>query len=95
VPDEFTSRYAGVSHRDLWNQLQAGDPGQIDRLAVSWKAIGDTARTLSSTVNTDLGNLDWDSAAGREFHCSSGIERASCVRAVSATLASAKRMTTD
>ena len=67
MPDEFTSRYAGVSHRDLWNQLQAGDPGQIDRLAVSWKAIGDTARTLSSTVNTDLGNLDWDSAAGREF----------------------------
>jgi hypothetical protein len=61
------SKYAGVSHRDLWNQLQAGDPGQIDGLATSWKSMADTARTLSSTVTTDLGKLDWDSNAGREF----------------------------
>jgi len=67
VSNEFTSRYAGLSHRELWNSVQAGDPSQLDHLAAQWKSIAGTARSLAATVSSDLGKLDWNSDAGREF----------------------------
>ncbi|MDT4995715.1 MAG: hypothetical protein QOH97_5607 [Actinoplanes sp.] len=69
MADEFVARYQGASHRDLYRQLMAGDPDQVEDLAAHWRSLNDTAAQLTATLTKDLGDLgpSWDSDAGREF----------------------------
>ncbi len=69
MSDEFVNRYSGLSHEQLWTQLKAGDPGQIDTLATKWKSLHDTADSLANALNTDLGKLTagWSSSSGTEY----------------------------
>jgi uncharacterized protein YukE len=69
VSDEFIARYQGVSHEDLWHQLKAGDPDQVDRLAAAWKSLHDTAHSLATSLSQDLDRLTagWVSSSGTEY----------------------------
>ncbi|HLL64481.1 MAG TPA: hypothetical protein VK453_01910 [Micromonosporaceae bacterium] len=66
---EFTSRYEGMSHRALYQALQAGDPDQIEELVTHWKSIEETTRRISADLEADLVGLarSWEGAAGREY----------------------------
>ncbi|GAA2676706.1 WXG100 family type VII secretion target [Actinoplanes palleronii] len=69
MADEFYAKYEGVSHEKLYNDLKAGDPGQIDGLAAKWSAMTSTLADLARALDTDLGKLSgsWDSTGGAEF----------------------------
>ena len=63
---EYTGRYAGMSHRALYEAVRAGDPAQVDGLAAQWRSIGETTRRLADELTRDLGALarGWQGAAG-------------------------------
>lgn len=67
--DEFQARYADRSHRELYEQLNAGDPTQVKNIAAEWKSVADTANGIISSLNRDLGALlqTWEGAAGQEY----------------------------
>ncbi|MGK5441890.1 WXG100 family type VII secretion target [Micromonospora sp. URMC 105] len=67
---EYTQRYQHVSHRELYDAVQAGDPQQIDNLASQWSSLRDTLDNLSRDLGTDLEKLApaWTGDAAREFH---------------------------
>jgi uncharacterized protein YukE len=69
VSDEFITRYQAVSHEDLWRQLKAGNPEQVDKLAAVWKSLHDTAHSLATSLDQDLGRLTagWASSSGTEY----------------------------
>jgi uncharacterized protein YukE len=66
---EYTGRYAGMSHRALYEAVRAGDPAQVDGLAAQWRSIGETTRRLADELTRDLGALarGWQGAAGEEY----------------------------
>ncbi|HEX5540319.1 MAG TPA: hypothetical protein VFX60_01955 [Micromonospora sp.] len=69
MPDEFQQRYEHLSHRQLYSQLMAGDPEQVERLASQWSSLQTTADGLARSLQSDLNKLTagWSSAAGTEF----------------------------
>lgn len=69
MADEILQRYANASHQELYEQLMAGDPEQIEGLAAQWRSAHDTVAGLGDTLRRDLAQLlpVWDSAAGREY----------------------------
>lgn len=69
MADEILQRYENASHQELYEQLMAGDPEQIEGLAALWRTVHDTAAGLADTLRRDLAQLVpvWDSAAGREY----------------------------
>ncbi|GAA1851201.1 hypothetical protein [Asanoa iriomotensis] len=62
-------RYAGMSHRELYDQLFAGSPCQIENTVAAWKSAERQADTLAGTIDTDLQRVlaGWEGAAGTEF----------------------------
>jgi hypothetical protein len=84
VSDEYVARYQGLSHEQLWTQLQAGDPGQVDALAVAWRSLHDRADALATSLTHDLGRLTagWSSSAGTEYQ-----NRLALIASFSSTLA--------
>lgn len=69
MPDEILARYENTSHEELYQQLMAGDPEQIDGLAAHWRSIHDTVSGLASALRRDLTALlpSWEGAAGQEY----------------------------
>ena len=67
--DEYLQRYQHMSHRDLYNQLKAGNPEQIDDLASKWSSMHTTVSNLAATLRSDLDKLanTWSSTGGTEF----------------------------
>ncbi|MFD2763615.1 WXG100 family type VII secretion target [Micromonospora eburnea] len=67
---EYTSRYAHVSHKELYQGVTAGDPKQIDGLGAQWSSLKDTLEGLSRDLTGDLDALakTWTGDAAREFH---------------------------
>lgn len=61
--------YARFSHADLYAQLQAGQPDQVEGLAATWSSMGNTLSSLSAGLTKDLQRLkgSWDSVSGDEF----------------------------
>ncbi len=62
-------RYAKLSHEELYRQLKAGRPGQVDQLASSWHSLRDSVDHVSTRLGGDLNTLGrtWTSASGREY----------------------------
>lgn len=75
MPNEYVARYEGLSHEELWKQLKAGDPNQIDTLAAAWKSLHDTADGLATSLNQDLAKLSagWSSPSGTEYQRRLGL----------------------
>lgn len=73
MSNEYTAHYAGKSHRELYDQLMAGKPDQIDGVATAWHTSEGTARHIAGEIEKDLKNLDWTSEAGREYQRRLGV----------------------
>ncbi|MDG6108542.1 hypothetical protein Daura_14190 [Dactylosporangium aurantiacum] len=71
--NEYTAHYAGKSHRELYDQLMAGDPGQVEGVATDWHTAATTARHIASEIEKDLLKLDWKGDAGQEYRHRLGL----------------------
>ncbi|MET7968658.1 WXG100 family type VII secretion target [Micromonospora sp. NPDC005305] len=67
---EYTQRYEHVSHKELYQGVNAGDPKQIDGLSAQWTSMKGTLDDLSRDLTADLDALlkTWTGDAAREFH---------------------------
>ncbi|MFI6261792.1 WXG100 family type VII secretion target [Micromonospora sp. NPDC051006] len=66
---EYTQRYQGVSHQELYNGLMAGKPEQIDGVAAQWSSLKGILDGLGRDLSGDLAKLanTWTGSAGNEF----------------------------
>ncbi|GIF49273.1 hypothetical protein DFJ67_2098 [Asanoa ferruginea] len=62
-------RYAGMSHRELYDQLFAGKPSDVENTIAAWKSAERQADTLAGAVDRDLDRViaGWEGTAGTEF----------------------------
>src|SRR5690554_4377483 len=69
MADEYYARYAGLSHHDLYYQLRAGDPGQVENLASAWRSLAVSVDELAADLDRDLDGLrsSWTGSASDEF----------------------------
>ncbi|KKK04527.1 WXG100 family type VII secretion target [Micromonospora sp. HK10] len=81
---EYTQRYEHVSHKELYQAVNAGDPTQIDALSAQWSSMKDTLDGLGRDLRHDLEALGktWTGAASHEFQ-----QRLSLVATYSGNLA--------
>ncbi|BCB76268.1 hypothetical protein GCM10022251_25280 [Phytohabitans flavus] len=75
MADEFYERYRHLSHQELFTQLQAGSPRQVEKVIGAWRAAEEAAEAVATTLGRDLGalSLTWNSVAGREFQYRLGL----------------------
>ncbi|MET8254823.1 WXG100 family type VII secretion target [Micromonospora sp. NPDC005197] len=66
---EYTQRYQGKSHRELYDAVMAGKPEQIEGIAAQWAALKGILDGLGRELSGDLEKLGntWTGPAGREF----------------------------
>ncbi|WFE33422.1 WXG100 family type VII secretion target [Micromonospora sp. WMMD975] len=66
---EYTQRYQHVSHEELYQGVNAGDPKQIDGLSAQWTSLKDTLDDLARDLGADLDALakTWTGDAAHEF----------------------------
>ncbi|WP_410810138.1 WXG100 family type VII secretion target [Micromonospora sp. 067-2] len=66
---EYTQRYQGKSHQELYDGVMAGKPEQIDGVAAQWTALKGILDGLGRELGGDLEKLGntWTGSAGREF----------------------------
>jgi hypothetical protein len=67
MSNEYTAHYAGKSHRELYDQLMAGNPEQIEGVSTDWHTAETTARHIAGEIEKDLLKLDWQGDAGTEY----------------------------
>ncbi|MFI2649088.1 WXG100 family type VII secretion target [Micromonospora fulviviridis] len=67
---EYTQRYEHVSHKELYQGVNAGDPKQIEGLSAQWTSLKGTLDDLGRDLTADLDALlkTWTGDAAREFH---------------------------
>ncbi|MGI5177138.1 hypothetical protein ACQEVZ_12475 [Dactylosporangium sp. CA-152071] len=73
MSNEYTAHYAGKSHRELYDQLMAGDPGQVEGVSADWHSAETTARHIAGEIDKDLLKLDWAGEAGTEYRQRLGV----------------------
>ncbi|MFF5176543.1 hypothetical protein ACFY2Q_00750 [Micromonospora sp. NPDC000316] len=66
---EYTQRYQGSSHQQLYDAVMAGKPEQIDGLAAKWATLKGILDSFSREFSGDLEKLgnSWTGSAGLEF----------------------------
>jgi len=69
VVDELYERYRRLSHAELYRQLRAGSPTQLDEMATGWRRAEDALRALTATLRQDLTALQasWTGAGSQEY----------------------------
>ncbi|MEU8179993.1 WXG100 family type VII secretion target [Micromonospora sp. NPDC049044] len=67
---EYTARYQGSSHQQLYDGVMAGKPEQIEGVAAQWAELKGILDGLGRELSGDLEKLGntWTGSAGREFH---------------------------
>jgi uncharacterized protein YukE len=67
---EYTQRYQGHSHQELYDGLMAGKPEQIEGVAAQWAELKGILDGLGRELSGDLEKLGntWTGSAGQEFH---------------------------
>ncbi|MET8091625.1 WXG100 family type VII secretion target, partial [Micromonospora sp. NPDC005220] len=67
---EYTQRYQGSSHQQLYDGLMAGKPEQIEGVATQWAELKGILDGLGRELSGDLEKLGntWTGSAGQEFH---------------------------
>lgn len=67
---DYTQRYQGNSHQQLYDGLMAGKPEQIEGVATQWAELKGILDGLGRELSGDLDKLSntWTGSAGREFH---------------------------
>ncbi|WFF02615.1 WXG100 family type VII secretion target [Micromonospora sp. WMMD964] len=66
---EYTQRYQGNTHQELYDGVMAGQPEQIEGVAAQWAELKGILDGLGRELNSDLEKLGntWTGSAGREF----------------------------
>ncbi|MFC3503979.1 WXG100 family type VII secretion target [Micromonospora krabiensis] len=66
---EYTQRYEGSSHQELYDAVMAGSPEQIDGVAAQWSSAKGILDGLGRDLASDLEKLanTWTGSAGQEF----------------------------
>ncbi|MET8306220.1 hypothetical protein [Micromonospora sp. NPDC005173] len=66
---EYTQRYQGNSHQQLYDAVMAGKPEQIEGVAAQWSALKGILDGLGRELSGDLEKLGntWTGSAGLEF----------------------------
>ncbi|MGQ5263404.1 WXG100 family type VII secretion target [Micromonospora sp. ZYX-F-536] len=66
---EYTQRYQGHTHQQLYDGVMAGKPEQIEDVAAQWAALKGILDGLARELSGDLEKLGntWTGSAGREF----------------------------
>jgi uncharacterized protein YukE len=57
MADEYFQRYSAVQHEQLYRELMAGTPSQVNSLADVWHTTAETLRTAAAQLRTDLASL--------------------------------------
>ncbi|MBM0232498.1 WXG100 family type VII secretion target, partial [Micromonospora sp. STR1_7] len=72
---EYTQRYEGRSHQELYDAVMAGKPEQIEGVAAQWAALKGILDGLGRELSGDLEKLGntWTGSAGREFQRRLGL----------------------
>ncbi|GGO04518.1 WXG100 family type VII secretion target [Micromonospora parathelypteridis] len=67
---EYTQRYQGSSHQELYDGVMAGKPEQIEGVATQWAELKGILDGVGRDLGGDLEKLGntWTGSAGREFH---------------------------
>jgi uncharacterized protein YukE len=75
MPDEYYERYSKLTQQELYNQLMAGSPTQVETVSDAWHTIGDTIGALATSLTTDLTTLStgWEGPAAKEFQNQIGM----------------------
>ncbi|MGC4768590.1 hypothetical protein ACLQ25_06330 [Micromonospora sp. DT44] len=66
---EYTQRYQGRSHQELYDAVMVGKPEQIEGVAAQWAALKGILDGLGRELSGDLEKLGntWTGPSGREF----------------------------
>ncbi|MET8229754.1 WXG100 family type VII secretion target [Micromonospora sp. NPDC005298] len=72
---EYTQRYEGRSHQELYDAVMAGKPEQIEGVAAQWAALKGILDGLGRELSGDLDKLGntWTGSAGGEFQRRVGL----------------------
>jgi uncharacterized protein YukE len=75
VADDYTAKYQKLSHQQLYDQLMAGDPDQVDSAAAKFSSLRDTVEGVHTSLDTDLEALaqGWNSDSGAEYQRRLGL----------------------
>jgi hypothetical protein len=75
VVDEIYERYRRLSHADLYRQLRAGSPTEVEALAAVWRRTEDALRALATALRTDLDALSrtWIGTGSNEYQRRLGL----------------------
>ncbi|MGI5525190.1 WXG100 family type VII secretion target [Micromonospora sp. CA-259024] len=67
---EYTQRYQGRSHKELYDGVMAGKPEQVEGVAAQWAELKGILDGLGRELSGDLEKLGntWTGSAGLEFH---------------------------
>jgi uncharacterized protein YukE len=77
MTDDYHAKYGAVDHEQLYRQLMAGDPDQVEAVAARISSLRDTLGGLRDSLNADLTALakGWSSDAGTEYQRRLGLIR--------------------
>src|SRR5262245_38966035 len=69
MPDEYYERYRRLSHEQLFRELMAGSPAQVERVAGAWRAAGEAVGALAAELRADLTRLasTWSGLGSQEY----------------------------
>jgi hypothetical protein len=75
MSDDYQTKYGALTHEQLYKQLMAGDPDQVDAVAAKISSLRDTLGSLHDSLQTDLAGLakGWSSDAGVEYQHRLGV----------------------
>jgi hypothetical protein len=75
MSNEYYAKYEHLSHKELYDMLMAGKPGQVQGSATGWTKLRDGTDGLSSALTRDLQRLagSWSSPSGQEYQRRVGL----------------------
>lgn len=73
--DEYYERYRHLPHEELYEQLMAGVPRQVNTVATSWHRAGTAIESLAVELRADLKRLalTWSGTGSREYQYRLGL----------------------
>src|SRR5258706_10828000 len=75
MADAYQARYGKLTHQQLFDQLMAGDPDQVELTAAKFSSLRDTVEGVRTSLDADLLSLSqsWNGDAWAEFQDRMGL----------------------
>ncbi|GAA3734395.1 hypothetical protein GCM10022225_15960 [Plantactinospora mayteni] len=73
--DDYHERYRQQTHEELYRQLMAGLPVQVDSVADTWHTVEEAVGSVATALRDDLARVlpTWTGPGSREFHYRLGL----------------------